>query len=261
MKKLPIGIQDFRELREGGNLYIDKTPYIYRLIESGKYYFLSRPRRFGKSLTLSVIKELFQGSRELFDDLWAAERWDWAERYPVVHISFSKMDYQGVGMEEAILLTLEQAAVANRINLEAATIKQKFEELLKKLSVQGKVVLLIDEYDKPLIDYIDDLDKAKENQKILKVFYSIIKDSDPYLRFLLVTGVSKFSKVSIFSDLNNLQVPGRLYRKRGQRVRRPAGRRGANQHPHLYIRIQTRPKRRRSYVPNPGEGLCRQVPA
>ncbi len=206
MKKLPIGLQDFRGLREGGYLYIDKTPYIYRLIESGKYYFLSRPRRFGKSLTLSTIKELFRGSRELFDGLWVADQWGWTEQYPVVHISFSSIGYQQHGLEKAIDIMLEQQAETFQIKFEREGISLRFRELLEKLAARNnKVVLLIDEYDKPLIDYLHDLDRALEHQKILKSFYSIIKDSDPYLRFLLVTGVSKFTKVSIFSDLNNLQ--------------------------------------------------------
>lgn len=205
MQDLPIGIQDFRKLREGGMLYVDKTKIIHHLVSKGSYYFLSRPRRFGKSLTLSVIKELFLGSRALFEGLWIEDQWDWDQQHPVIHISFSSMDYQGVGLEKAILIALREKAEEYRIILEANTVKQCFSEFLKKLAVRGRIVLLIDEYDKPIVDYLDNLDQAKANQEILKSFYSIIKDSDPYFRFLLVTGVSKFSKVSIFSDLNNLQ--------------------------------------------------------
>lgn len=205
MKKLPIGIQDFRTLIEGGNLYIDKTESIHRLISSGKYYFLSRPRRFGKSLTLSTIKEIYQGSRDLFEGLWIADQWDWDKVHRVIHFSFSKLDYQGKGLEQALIDLLGAEALKHGVELEEETIKSRFSELLQKLSAQSKVVLLIDEYDKPLIDYLEDLDKAKAHQLILKTFYSIIKDADPHIEFLLITGVSKFSKVSVFSDLNNLE--------------------------------------------------------
>ncbi|MEZ5039077.1 MAG: AAA family ATPase [Saprospiraceae bacterium] len=202
---LPIGIQSFREIREKGYLYVDKTAEIFNLIESGKYHFLSRPRRFGKSLTLSTISELFSGSRELFKNLWIDEHWSWEQIQPVIHFSFSSIGYKTAGLEQALQNMLNAEAAKNGIVLKAKGYDQKFKELLEKLSAKGQVVLLIDEYDKPMIDYLDEKETALGNQQILKAFYSIIKDADPFISFLLITGVSKFSKVSIFSELNNLK--------------------------------------------------------
>ena len=205
MKKYPIGIQDFAELRKGEYLYVDKTKEIHRLIESGKYYFLSRPRRFGKSLLLSTLKYLFQAEKELFQGLWIEDRHDW-QAQPVLHLSFSSIGYRDLGLEKALDLELDRMAGAMDIGLKEEGISRKFRELIETLArKRGKVVLLIDEYDKPLVDYIDQPEQAEENRDILKTFYSVLKDSDPFLRFFLITGVSKFSKVSLFSDLNNLE--------------------------------------------------------
>jgi hypothetical protein len=202
----PIGIQDFRKIRENSYHYIDKTELIHALLTQGNYYFLSRPRRFGKSLLLSIIKEIYQGSRKLFEDLWIADRWDWDKRHPVVHIKFAKSDYQGLGLAQAIFNELDKSAAELGVTLSKATFKERFEELLVITNrTHGRVVLLVDEYDKPIIDYLEDQEKAKENLEILKQFYSVLKDADPYLEFVFITGVSKFSKVSIFSDLNNLK--------------------------------------------------------
>ena len=203
--ELPIGIQDFAEIRTGGYLYVDKTQVIHRLLSASKYYFLSRPRRFGKSLTLSTIRAIFEGKRELFQGLWIEDQWDWNRVHPVIHLSFSSMGYRTLGLEAAIAAELRAVSESVGIHLREQAIERQFEELIQQLAQRdGKVVVLIDEYDKPLIDYLDDLPLAKTNQQVMKTFYSVIKDSDPYLQFLLITGVSKFSKVSIFSDLNHL---------------------------------------------------------
>ena len=204
-QKLPIGIQSFGEIRRNNYLYVDKTQDLFRLVESGKYFFLSRPRRFGKSLTISTIKELFLGNRELFQGLWVEDQWNWEEQHPVVHIGFSSIGYKELGLEKAIEIRLKEIASEYGLTLQKEGVSQQFEELIKLLSTQNQTVLLIDEYDKPIIDYLDDIPQAKKHQKILKSFYSVIKDSDEYIRFLLITGVSKFSKVSIFSELNNLK--------------------------------------------------------
>lgn len=204
MRKYPIGIQDFSEIQNGGYLYIDKTQIIYNLIESGKYYFLSRPRRFGKSLLLSTIKEIFSGNRELFKDLWIYDKWNWEQKHPVIHLRLSKIDYQKLGLYEALSIEIGVLAKEQGVELESKHLKGRFEELIRKASANGQVVILIDEYDKPITDYMEDLEKVEENRSIFKSFYSVLKDSDPYIRLLLLTGVSRFPKVSVFSDLNNL---------------------------------------------------------
>ena len=168
---------------------------------------MSRPRRFGKSLLISTLKELFVGNRTLFEDLWIEDKWDWSKTKPVIHISFAKIDYQGIGLENSIIQALDKCAAIHEITLLETTIKSRFEELLKALyEKKGKIVLLIDEYDKPIIDFLEETEipKAKEHRNTLKAFYSVLKDSEPYLHFVLITGVSKFSQVSIFSDLNHL---------------------------------------------------------
>ena len=205
MKKYPIGIQDFRKLREGGYLYIDKTEAIFKLIEAGQYYFLSRPRRFGKSLLVSTLKYLFQGERALFEGLWIEDKLDF-EPHPVLHFSFSTLGYKDIGLEAGLHQILDKKAQGAGITLTMRGIGPRFQELLEGLGKgERKVVLLIDEYDKPLVDYIDDPEQAEKNRDILKNFFSVIKEADPFLRFFLITGVSKFSKVSLFSDLNHLR--------------------------------------------------------
>lgn len=203
-QKLPIGIQTFSKIRSEDYLYIDKTEVIYRLLTSGDYFFLSRPRRFGKSLTLSIIKSIFAGERELFQGLWIEDQWDWKTTYPVFHLSFSSIGYQTMGVERAIEAELELFAERAGIELEQGGIARMFREIIRKLAADRKVVILIDEYDKPIIDYLNHVEQAREHQQVLKTFYSVIKDSDPYIQFFMITGVSKFSKVSLFSDLNNL---------------------------------------------------------
>ncbi|MEY4904318.1 MAG: hypothetical protein RLZZ292_2133, partial [Bacteroidota bacterium] len=207
LQNLPISIQSFRELRERNCLYVDKTQHIHRLITEGKCYFLSRPRRFGKSLTISTIAYIYQGRKDLFKGLWIENNRDWTKTNPIIHISFNTVPYAELGLEEGIVRALKKNATKYQIVLEVKTPREMFEELIQKLyDVHGKVVLLIDEYDKPLIDFLtkEDIHIAKENRKILKQFYSVIKDADEYLEFMLITGVSKFSQVSIFSDLNHL---------------------------------------------------------
>ena len=152
MRKYPIGIQDFRKIREEGYLYVDKTEIIYRLLMRGSYYFLSRPRRFGKSLLLSTIHEIFSGSRDLFKGLWIDNNWDWDKTNPVIHFKFSKSDYQELGLRQALMSELDKSAAILNITLSKPSLKERFEELILKASVNAKIVLLIDEYDKPIID-------------------------------------------------------------------------------------------------------------
>lgn len=208
MKNLPIGLQTLPKLREKNCVYVDKTRMVHDLVEKGIYYFLSRPRRFGKSLLISTFKELFLGNKELFEGTWIYDNWDWSKTNPVIHFSFDKMGYNALGLDAAIMSELKDMASAFGIELEKPNLKGQFTELLEKVSKKhGQVVLLIDEYDKPIIDYLEfpPYEQAKVNQKIMREFYSVLKSAEPYLRFFFVTGVSKFSKVSMFSELNNLK--------------------------------------------------------
>lgn len=204
-QKLALGHQEFSEVINNNCIYVDKTKIIYDLVTSGKYYFLSRPRRFGKSLLANTIKELFLGNKKLFKGLWIEDKWDWEKKYPVIKISFARMDYRNLGLETAIDKQLTIIAKSYNIRLKEQTNGTKLEELIIQLSKKEQVVIIIDEYDKPIIDYMDDIPKAEENRDILKSFYSVFKDADKYLKFFFLTGVSKFSQVSIFSDLNNLE--------------------------------------------------------
>ena len=203
MKKYPIGIQDFRKLREENYLYIDKTKVLHHLITSGGYYFLSRPRRFGKSLLISTLKEIFLGSLELFKGLWIENKIDWAPR-PVIYLSFGGINSKSGVFEGNFITAWKQIAADHGITLEHTDLAFLVEELLKKLSQKGKVAILIDEYDKPILDHIEDSVLSNENRLILKSFYDVLKNCDQYIHFLFLTGISKFAKVSVFSGLNNL---------------------------------------------------------
>ena len=215
MKNLPIGLQALESFQDRDCVYVDKTDLVYQLITRGKYYFLSRPRRFGKSLLISTFKQLFLGNKELYaslnfrgKDLWILDKWDWTKTYPVIHFSFDALSYKELGLAEAIETDLFDKADRFGIELTKKGFKTQFKELLEKVSEKyGKIVLLIDEYDKPIIDFLesDDLTQAKANQLTMKSFYSVLKNADSMLHFFFVTGVSKFSKVSMFSDLNNLK--------------------------------------------------------
>jgi hypothetical protein len=208
MKNLPIGLQELQSFRDNNCVYVDKTQLIHKLATSGiKYYFLSRPRRFGKSLLISTFKELFSGNRELFTDLWIEPNWDWSKKHPIIHLPFDKLSFDSLGLGEAIKTEFSKIAANYDITLVETDYREQFKEILEKLyKKHGKVVLLIDEYDKPINDYLEfaHIEKAKTNQAVMRQFYSVLKSAEPYLRFVFITGVSKFSKVSIFSAFNNL---------------------------------------------------------
>ncbi|HOH13059.1 MAG TPA: AAA family ATPase, partial [Thermotogota bacterium] len=204
MKKLPIGIQDYKKLREGGYLYVDKTWLLYQLAKEETPYFLSRPRRFGKSLTLSTLKYLFLGEKELFKDTWIESRWDW-KPYPVIHLSMTEVDTSNPeALVEGISYRLRWIAQENGLSLEETHYKYAFSELIEKLAKKERLALLIDEYDKPILDHLHEPQTAQKNRELLRTFYATIKDADPYLRFVLVTGITKFTKAGVFSTLNNL---------------------------------------------------------
>lgn len=204
--KLPIGIQSFEEIRQGGYYYVDKTPFVKKLVDEGKYYFLSRPRRFGKSLFLDTLACAFEGKRELFEGTYLQDRWDWDKKYPVIRFDFSQQKVKSAEeLEEFLLFKINENAQRYNVKIEAKRYYTAFSELIEKVSKSNKAVVLIDEYDKPILDHIEDTQKAKEIREELKGFYQILKPADPYLKFVFLTGVSKFSKVSLFSGLNNLQ--------------------------------------------------------
>jgi len=207
MKKLPIGIQSFKKLRENDFLYVDKTEHIFELVTKSQVYFLSRPRRFGKSLLVSTLKELFSGNRYLFKDLWIEDKIEW-KKYPVVHFEFAKAGYKQIGLDNYLLLAMKKVASEHDLEINSTTVGFALEELIRKLykKYNQQVVLLIDEYDKPIIDFLgkDEIEIAIKNREIMKEFYSPIKSLDNELRFFFLTGVTRFSKVSIFSDLNHL---------------------------------------------------------
>jgi len=207
MKKLGLGIQELSEFKERNLIYVDKTEIINKLITTGKYYFLSRPRRFGKSLLVNTLEEIYSGNKELFKDTWIYNNWNFEKNNPVIKISFTKVDYVELGLKKAIDEYVLKLANKFNISLNSSTYSGKFLELIEKLGKDKQVVILIDEYDKPIIDFLekDELKIAEENRKILKNFYSGIKDMDGFVKFFFVTGVSKFSQVSIFSDLNHLE--------------------------------------------------------
>lgn len=207
LRKLPHGVQTFLKMRSDNYVYVDKTEHIYRLASETDNYFLSRPRRFGKSLTVSTLKELFEGNRPLFKGLWIEDKWDWSVTNPVIHFSFAAIGYKDLGLEKALIHELGKFAQLHQLTFSSSSLNLQFQELIHHLyQKHGKVVILIDEYDKPIIDFLekDELHQAKTNQKIMKTFYSILKDAEPHIRLLFITGVSKFSKVSLFSDLNHM---------------------------------------------------------
>ena len=207
-RKLPVGIQSFEVIRTEGYYYVDKTPFVKKLVDEGKYYFLSRPRRFGKSLFLDTLRQAFLGKRDLFKDLFLENNWDWSKKYPVVYISFGAGVIKSV---EELNTTFEEILMEHQeryeISLTYPSLKGRFKELIKNLSQKyhQKVVVLVDEYDKPILDQIENRETAIAIREELKNFYAVLKDADPYLKFCFITGVSKFSKVSLFSGLNNLK--------------------------------------------------------
>ncbi|MEN9868722.1 MAG: hypothetical protein RL748_4312, partial [Pseudomonadota bacterium] len=206
-KKLPVGIETFSEIIEDGHYYVDKTGYALQLIEKGKYYFLSRPRRFGKSLFVDTLRSLFEGRKELFAGLYAEHRWDWSRRFPVVSISFGGgMMHSAAALDEKIRELLIDNQTSLGVTCTHTSISGQFAQLIKLAHQKygEKVVVLIDEYDKPILDNITDTGTALVMRDGLKNLYSAIKQADADLRFVFMTGVSKFSKVNLFSGLNNL---------------------------------------------------------
>ena len=206
-RNFPTTTHYFPDLIKDNAVYVDKTSFIVSLLEkqTKANFFLSRPRRFGKSLFVSALEQVFLGKKELFKGLYIYDKIQW-ETHPVIRLSMDKTGFKEVGLEQALTKAVHKIAGTYDIALAESSSGLALDELLKKLSekFKKKVVLLIDEYDKPIINYIekDNTTQAEANRDILKSFYGILKDNGEYLRFVFITGVSKFSKVSIFSDLN-----------------------------------------------------------
>ena len=206
-RRLPIGIQTFRKIREDGCYYVDKTAYIRRLLDEGTHFFLSRPRRFGKSLFLDTLKDLFEGNEPLFEGLAIHDRWDWSVRHPVLHLSFGSGHFKEPGyLHTNLMAQLDAVERRAYVSSDYATGPERFGHLLEALHGQAgqRAAVLVDEYDKPILHALDTPEIARANRDYLRGLYAVIKDCDEHIRFTFITGVSKFSKVSLFSGLNNL---------------------------------------------------------
>ncbi len=207
-RKLPIGYQSFADLRSEGCYYVDKTPLIRQMIDEGRYYFLSRPRRFGKSLLVDTLQELFEGNEPLFEGLDIHSHWDWTVRYPVVRLTLDGKVTTPESLENNILNQLY--GIELEFNLESLPPATAAADRLRNLftclhHVKGQqVVVLVDEYDKPVLDVLEDDEKARANRDCLREIYSILKSSQKHVRFVFVTGITMFSKTSFSSGLNNL---------------------------------------------------------
>ncbi|MBR0232917.1 MAG: AAA family ATPase [Synergistaceae bacterium] len=208
MKILPIGVQDFVQLRQDDLLYVDKTAKLLDLIQNGRRYFLSRPRRFGKSLTLSTLEAMFKGEVELFKGLKAEE---WVKKQAEKPLTILRFDMSSRAIktpeifERSLASMLRLTALNSDIGLTSEIFSDMLEELIIKLyKMNGPLVILIDEYDKPILDNITDLKRANEMREVLRSFYTTVKSCDNYFRFVFITGISKFSKTGVFSAMNNL---------------------------------------------------------
>ena len=205
-RKLPLGVQTFRKIREEDRYYVDKSGYALRLAEEGDHYFLARPRRFGKSLFLDTLKELFEGNEPLFRGLAAHDRWDWSARHPVVRLDFGSGDFSRPGylQEDA---AAQIGAVERREGVPVAngSAPVRFRRLLEELHRRAgrRAVVLVDEYDKPILDAIESPALARAHRDYLRGLYSVVKTGDAHVRFSFFAGVSRFSKVNLFSGLNH----------------------------------------------------------
>ncbi len=206
--ELPIGDASFRNIRERNFYYVDKTPHIRSLTQRAGYYFLSRPRRFGKSLLIDTLHELFAGSEELFRGLYIHERWDWNNKHPVVRLSFDANYSESGNLKSNIFsqLATHEKRAGIKPPPEARTAPDRLQNLIISLydDTGQQVVVLIDEYDKPILDALENKELARENRDYLRGFYGMIKGCARYIRFVFITGISMYSKVSLFSVLNNL---------------------------------------------------------
>lgn len=206
---LPVGYQDYPTIREDGAIYVDKTRYLYNLIKGGRVYFISRPRRFGKSLMLSTLEQVFRVKKALFNETWiASSDYDWPE-HPVIRIDMANTErhtlalFKKTLMRQLLVIADDYDIALTEDETGPATM---LTQLIDKMNAKySKVVVLIDEYDKPILDNISDEELAKHMRSYLRDFYTVLKSQDGKIRFIMLTGITKFSKISIFSGLNNLQ--------------------------------------------------------
>lgn len=205
--KYPIGIQNFEDLRRNGYAYVDKTQFVYKLADEGKYYFLSRPRRFGKSLFLSTLEAYFQGKKELFEGLAIYEKETEWKQYPIFHIDLNTANFREEGCLYNVLndyLTAWEDKYGTRES--EVTLPLRFKGVIARAAEkEGRnVVILVDEYDKPILQTQQNEKLQEDHRNQLKAFYSVLKTQDRYIKFAFLTGATKFGKISVFSDLNNL---------------------------------------------------------
>ncbi len=206
MKKLPIGEQSFEKLIQDDCVYVDKTQHIHNLVTTNSYYFLSRPRRFGKSLLCSTFESLFKNKRELFKNTWIdTSDYDWKE-YPVIHLSMAQCDLKSpASLEESLIAAICRLAQSYDVNVrKTSSVKDLMVDFIEKLSKQGQVVVIIDEYDKPIVEHLTNKPLAQQMRDTMRSFYGPFKDLGRYMKFLFITGVSKFFRTSLFSDMNHL---------------------------------------------------------
>ena len=205
--KYPIGVQNFADLRQSEYVYVDKTHLIYRLVSTGKYYFLSRPRRFGKSLLVSTLESYFKGQKHLFEGLAMAElETEWKE-YPILHFDLNAKKFDSIDdLYDLIGRQLERYELQYDTVAVDKSLDGRFYNLIMTIAdkTAKKVVVLVDEYDKPLLQTMGNSDLQNTYRDILKAFYGVMKSCDGQIHFGFLTGVTKFGKVSVFSDLNNL---------------------------------------------------------
>lgn len=208
MNRLPLGEANFEKLREKNKIYVDKTKEIYEMIEYSDYLFLSRPRRFGKSLIVSTLEALYLGEKELFKGLWIEDKWDW-EVHPVIRLDFSTLTQSRTieDFDDSLMVLLNRYAAEYKIKIKGTSVPTRLSSILAGLynSTEKRVVILIDEYDKPITNHISNVEKAEQYRTYLRDIYETIKAENKYIHLLFITGISKFVKMSIFSVINQLK--------------------------------------------------------